>query len=79
MVWVILDGKPGSIAIGARCPLILGRFIYLNFDVRSLNPVKTGSLVASQTRIIECNPQTELNPVISYHSRGFLAEMTRLY
>jgi hypothetical protein len=64
MVWVILDGKPGSIAIGARCPLILGRFILLDFDVRSLNPVKTGSLVASQTRIIICNSHTELKPVV---------------
>jgi hypothetical protein len=64
MVWVILDGKPGSIAIGARCPLILGRFIYLNFDVRSLNPVKTGGLVASQTRIFKCSPHTELNRVV---------------
>jgi hypothetical protein len=52
---------------------------YLDFDVRSLNPVKTGSLVAIQTRIIECNPHIELKPVLYAIIAGdSLRQMTRL-
>jgi hypothetical protein len=64
MVWVILDGNLVRLRLVPDVPLFLGRFIYLDFDVRILNPVKTGSLVASQTRIIECNPHIELKPVV---------------
>jgi hypothetical protein len=45
-------------------PLFLAASFVSTLILGGLNPVKTGSLVASQTRIIECNPHIELKLVV---------------